>query len=231
MTGNLSKKTPIPSPVRQRLHRHVSDQPTYRILKQRQPSACNGEWRDKRFKTSTAPVQVASFFLNRGEVLEPSSCSTVAGGISDGHEIASCAPKRAATILTHNDRADPARTVFARNAMPQPAFAREISRKPGPYARSQRLHLPDVWRRCRRTPSLRSTRKRVCTSGTSSTKAWGSDEPANLRAIRSVCNEGASNVTLTRPDLQKLLVQIRRATTADQLEVLEWLRKPISQAS
>lgn len=53
----------------------------------------------------------------------------------------------------------------------------------------------------------------------------GSDEPANLRAICSVCNEGASNVTLTRPDLQKLLVQIRRATTADQLEVLEWLRK------
>ena len=34
-----------------------------------------------------------------------------------------------------------------------------------------------------------------------------------------------ATVTLTRPDLQKLLVQIRRATTADQLEVLEWLRK------
>jgi 5-methylcytosine-specific restriction endonuclease McrA len=51
----------------------------------------------------------------------------------------------------------------------------------------------------------------------------GSDDPTNLRAICSVCNEGASNATLTRPDLQKLLIQIRRATSQDQLEVLQWL--------
>ena len=36
----------------------------------------------------------------------------------------------------------------------------------------------------------------------------GSDDPSNLCAICSVCNEGASNITLTRPDLQKLLIQI-----------------------
>jgi 5-methylcytosine-specific restriction endonuclease McrA len=53
----------------------------------------------------------------------------------------------------------------------------------------------------------------------------GTDEPANLRAICSVCNEGASNITLTRPDLQKLLVQVRRATAQDQLAVLSWLQK------
>jgi len=38
-----------------------------------------------------------------------------------------------------------------------------------------------------------------------------------------VCNEGAANVTLQRPDLTKLLVQVRRATTTDQRAVLEWL--------
>lgn len=53
----------------------------------------------------------------------------------------------------------------------------------------------------------------------------GSDEPSNLRAICSVCNEGASNITLPRPDLQKLLIQVRRATAADQREVLAWLQK------
>jgi len=51
----------------------------------------------------------------------------------------------------------------------------------------------------------------------------GSDEPSNLRAICSVCNEGARNLTLDRPSLQKLLIQVRRATGGDQLEVLKWL--------
>ncbi len=53
----------------------------------------------------------------------------------------------------------------------------------------------------------------------------GGDAPANLRAICPVCNEGASNVTLQRPDLAKLLVQVRRATGNDQRALLEWLQK------
>ncbi len=60
----------------------------------------------------------------------------------------------------------------------------------------------------------------------------GSDDPSNLRAICSVCNEGARNLTLDRPSLQKLLVQVRRATGADQVEVLRWLvRKFPKQAA
>lgn len=51
----------------------------------------------------------------------------------------------------------------------------------------------------------------------------GPDEPGNLRAVCSVCNEGARNLTLDRPSLQKLLVQVRRATNQDQLAVLQWL--------
>ncbi|GHV23223.1 hypothetical protein FACS189494_11020 [Spirochaetia bacterium] len=57
----------------------------------------------------------------------------------------------------------------------------------------------------------------------------GTDDPSNLRAICSVCNEDASNITLTRPDLQKLLIQVRRATIADQLEILNWLAKKFPQ--
>jgi len=53
----------------------------------------------------------------------------------------------------------------------------------------------------------------------------GKDEPGNLRAICSVCNEGARNLTLDRPSLQKLLIQVRRATGSDQLELLSWLLK------
>jgi len=55
----------------------------------------------------------------------------------------------------------------------------------------------------------------------------GNDDFSNLRAICSVCNEGAStsNITQTRPDLMKLLIQLRRATSNDQLEALRWLVK------
>jgi 5-methylcytosine-specific restriction endonuclease McrA len=51
----------------------------------------------------------------------------------------------------------------------------------------------------------------------------GTDDPNNLRAICSVCNEGASNLTLNRPDAIKLIAQVRRAPAKDQLDVLKWL--------
>lgn len=51
----------------------------------------------------------------------------------------------------------------------------------------------------------------------------GTDEPSNLRAICSICNEGASNLTLNRPQAIKLLAQVRRAPAIDQLDVLKWM--------
>lgn len=51
----------------------------------------------------------------------------------------------------------------------------------------------------------------------------GSDDPSNLRAICSVCNEGAANITLERPLADKLLAQLRRAPGIEQLKVLAWL--------
>ena len=51
----------------------------------------------------------------------------------------------------------------------------------------------------------------------------GEDDPSMLRALCSVCNEGASNLTLNRPQAIKLLAQIRRSPTADQLDVLKWI--------
>ena len=60
--------------------------------------------------------------------------------------------------------------------------------------------------------------------GHSDDKTMGSeDAPSNLKAICSVCNKGASNLTLNRPKAIKLLAQIRRATTPDQLDFLKWI--------
>ena len=51
----------------------------------------------------------------------------------------------------------------------------------------------------------------------------GSDDVGNLRAVCSVCNEGASNLTLNRPSAIKLVAQVRRAPAKDQVDILEWL--------
>ena len=59
----------------------------------------------------------------------------------------------------------------------------------------------------------------------------GSDDPSNLKAICSVCNEGAANITPDRPSAIKLLSQLRRAKASDQLEVLHWLIKKFPQQS
>ena len=55
---------------------------------------------------------------------------------------------------------------------------------------------------------------------------------SNLRALCSVCNEGAQNMSPKRPDWVDLLVQIRRAPALAQVEALKWLIKKFpSQAS
>ncbi len=130
-------------------------------------------------------------------------------------------------ILTHHDRANlKPGDYLLESAKPQPAFARAISKEtrafvldrngftcqmcgavagePHPYdvSRKTRLHIGHIIDK----------------------SLGGSDDASNLKAICSICNEGAANVTLQRPDLAKLLVQVRRATALDQLEVLRWLQ-------
>ncbi len=46
----------------------------------------------------------------------------------------------------------------------------------------------------------------------------------NAKKDYSYSIEGAANITLQRPDRSKLFVQVRRATAADQRELLKWLR-------
>lgn len=53
----------------------------------------------------------------------------------------------------------------------------------------------------------------------------GSDEPTNLRALCSSCNEGAKNLTAEPPRYVWLLSQVRRASIDDQRTILDWLKK------
>ncbi len=53
----------------------------------------------------------------------------------------------------------------------------------------------------------------------------GKDELSNLRALCSTCNQGAKNITTEKPTGLWLMSQVRRAGRAEQLAVLNWLRK------
>lgn len=167
------------------------------------------------------------FLYNIGRVMDSDELREVSGNISEwARRIRELRDEEGYQILSHNDRSElkPGEYLLE-NPKPQPAFERAISKEtraivldrngftcqmcgavagePHPYdvGRKTRLHIGHIIDK----------------------SLGGSDEPSNLRAICSVCNEGASNVTLTRPDLQKLLVQVRRATSPDQVEVLKWL--------
>lgn len=51
----------------------------------------------------------------------------------------------------------------------------------------------------------------------------GSDDPGNLRAVCTNCNEGLQNIAPPKPDRLQLLTYVRKATRDDQLVVLKWL--------
>ena len=53
----------------------------------------------------------------------------------------------------------------------------------------------------------------------------GTDEPGNLRAVCSNCNEGLQNTAPPKPDRLELMRQLRRATQDDQLHALGWLQQ------
>jgi hypothetical protein len=167
------------------------------------------------------------FLANLGRVMSSDELREVAGKSEWARRVRELRNEEGYQILTHNDRDDlkPGEYLLE-NPKPQPAFERSISKElrafvldrngftcqmcgavagePHPYdlTRKTRLHLGHIVDK---------------TQG-------GKDETSNLRALCSVCNEGASNLTLDRPTISKLIIQIRRAKREDQLAVLSWLK-------
>lgn len=59
----------------------------------------------------------------------------------------------------------------------------------------------------------------------------GGDDPGNLRALCTRCNQGAKNVAAEPPSWTWLLAQIRRATVTDQRAAYEWLANKFKEPS
>lgn len=131
-------------------------------------------------------------------------------------------------IVTHNDRSDlkPGQYMLL-NLKPLPAFERSISKETRAFVLDRNGFTCQMCGVAAGDPHpFDHNRKTRLHIGHIIDKSMGgTNEANNLRAICSVCNEGASNLTLNRPNTIKLMAQIMRAPSKDQLDVLEWLIK------
>jgi hypothetical protein len=181
-----------------------------------------------RDKTGGAKAKLRAHFLaNIGRVMNSDELRHIADNQSEwARRVRELRTEEGYLILTHNDRSElkPGQYLLE-TPKPQPAFGRSISKETRAFVLDRNGFTCQMCGAVAGEPHpYDATRKTRLHLGHIIDKSMGgSDEPTNLRAICSVCNEGAANLTLPRPDLQKLLVQVRRATAQDQIEVLKWL--------
>ena len=190
---------------------------------------------DSKIKGGAKARLRAHFLANIGRVMDSEELRLVADNQSEwARRVRELRTEEGYQILTHNDRSElkPGQYLLE-TPKPQPAFARTISKETRAFVLDRNGFTCQMCGAVAgETHPYDTTRKTRLHLGHVIDKSMGgTDDPSNLRAICSVCNEGASNATLTRPDLQKLLIQVRRATSQDQLEVLRWLMKKFPKQS
>lgn len=168
------------------------------------------------------------FLANVGRVLDADELKVVGNNAAEwARRVRELRDEEGYQILTHNDRSDlkPGEYLLE-TPKPKPAFAREMSKETRAFvldrngftcqmcgAVAGEVHPYD--------PAGRKTRLHI--GHIIDKSKGGTDDYANLRALCSICNEGAQNITPMRPDLKQLMVNVRRATVDDQLSVLAWL--------
>ncbi len=172
--------------------------------------------------------RLRSYFLAHvGQVLSSDELREASGNASEwARRVRELRTEEGYQILTHNDRSDlkPGQYLLL-NPVPFPAFAREVSKETRAFVLDRNGFTCQMCGAVAGEPHpFDPSRKTRLHIGHIVDKSMGgSDEPSNLRAVCSVCNEGARNLTLDRPSPRKLIIQVRRATGVDQLEVLKWL--------
>lgn len=168
----------------------------------------------------------AYFTQHVGEVLDSETLRQVAGTSEWARRVRELRGQEGMNIVTHNDRSDlkPGQYLLV-DTKPLPAFERNLSKETRAFVLDRNGFTCQMCGAVAGEPHpFDKTRKTRLHIGHIIDKSLGgTDDPSNLRAICSVCNEGASNITLERPAADKLLVQIRRAPGIEQLKVLKWL--------
>jgi hypothetical protein len=169
----------------------------------------------------------AYFIEHVGEVIQGDVLREVANGQSEwARRIRELRNQEGMNIATHNDLSDltPGQYMLV-DLKPLPAFDRSISKETRAFVLDRNGFTCQM---CgiaagESHPDDGGRKARLHIGHIVDKQQGGDDEPSNLRALCSVCNEGAANTTLERPPARKLLAQIRRAAGKDQMRILEWL--------
>ena len=182
---------------------------------------------NKAPKSKGSRAKLREYFIkNVGKILNSDTLSKVAGTSEWGRRVRELRNEEGMNIVTHNDRSElkPGQYILV-DSKPLPAFERGISKETRAFVLDRNGFTCQMCGAAAGEPhpydAGRKTRLHI---GHIIDKSMGgTDEATNLRAICSVCNEGASNLTLNRPQAIKLLAQVRRAPTSDQLDLLKWI--------
>jgi hypothetical protein len=171
-------------------------------------------------------AKLRDYFLSHvGKILNSTTLRKVAGTSEWARRVRELRNEEGMHIITHNDRSDlkPGQYILVDTKL-LPAFDRGISKE------TRSIVLDRNGYTCQmcgvaagELHSFDGRKVRLHIGHIIDKSQGGSDDPSNLRAVCSVCNEGASNITVNRPDSVKLLMQIRRAPGSEQLKVLQWL--------
>jgi hypothetical protein len=179
--------------------------------------------------------RLRAFFVdNVGVVLDSETLREVAGTSEWARRVRELRDEKGYDILTHNDLSalKPGQYLL-KSLKPRPSFAREISKETRALVLDRNGFTCQVCGAAagEQHPDYPDKRVRLHIGHVVDKSVGGTDDVTNLRAVCSICNEGAANVTLPRPDALKLKTQIRRASEDNQLDVLSWLVRKFPKQS
>lgn len=166
------------------------------------------------------------FYENVGHVLNSDFLREVAGTSEWARRVRELRNEEGMNIVTHNDRSDlKIGEYLLVDVKPLPSFGRTISKETRAYILDRNGFTCQMCGAAAGEPHPydQNRKTRLHIGHIVDKSMGGTDDYSNLRAICSVCNEGASNLTLGRPQAIKLLAQVRRAPITDQLDVLKWI--------
>jgi hypothetical protein len=181
-------------------------------------------------KRAGSKQKILNFLLaNVGRIIDGEELREASGNVSEwARRVRELRDEEGYQILTHRDRADlkPGQYLIETTKR-VPAFARLVSKEARAYVLERNGYTCQMCGLAAGDPDpYDPTRTVRLTIGHIIDKSkGGSDDPGNLRAVCSTCNEGLQNIAPPKPDRQQLLIQIRRATIDDQLYVLAWLER------
>ncbi len=174
-----------------------------------------------------AKIKLREYFIqNVGKILDSNTLSKVAGASEWARRIRELRNEDGFNIITHNDRSDlkPGQYLLV-DLKPLPSFERGISKEVRAFVLDRNGYTCQMCGASAGEPHPfdKNRKTRLHIGHIIDKSMGGSDDSNNLKAICSVCNEGASNLTLNRPDTIKLMTQVRRTPSKDQLDILKWL--------